>query len=290
MHILITGVTGFIGSYLGDRMLSRGHEVTGISRQSDPNLAFKNNSCFELVTADLCTDNLSDVLPDSVDMVYHYAAQISDSMGFRGYLHNNVLATYKIFDYSKNNAKKFVQASTGSVYGWDGDKMVIDENTPERPYTNYGLTKYLADVIIRTQGYHHDISTCILRYPVVYGYEESNEFIENIYHLAKANEDIHIPSNIAHRKLDFIHIEDVIDANMAVLNQSADNIEDELFLIGSGQSIEMINMVESIIEDLNSDSELIVDDVDEQKPPDIYWDVSKSINYLQLNSTDKHGI
>lgn len=290
MHVLISGVTGFIGRYLADAILDHGHKVTGISRQADPDLAFKNEPSFELITADLLTDDLPTVLPDSVDIVYHYAAQLPNNVDFEEYLYNNVLATYNIFDYSKNAAEKFVQASTGSVYGWDGTEMVIDENTPENPYTNYALTKYLADIIVQTQAPHYAISAYIFRYSIVYADEKSNGFIGDIYNSAKTNTDIYLSSTKAYRKLDFIHIEDVIDANLAVLNKNSSDVTKKLFLIGSGQSVEFVDIAKFSVEELNSKSKIKITNGDEKSPPDIHWNVSKTINSLQLDSLNKYGI
>jgi len=137
MKTLVTGCAGFIGSHLVDKLLEQGYEVIGIDcftdyypreiKEANINFSLKKkalpkkypkNAKFELIEEDILE---MDKFPE-VDYVFHLAAQagVRASWGksFEIYTRNNVEATQKLLEFYKNlNIKKFVYASSSSVYG-----------------------------------------------------------------------------------------------------------------------------------------------------------------------------
>src|SRR5678815_4477341 len=104
MRCVITGVAGFIGSHLAERLLAEGHEVVGIDRFTDyyPRSAKENNLSrlrdargFRLVEADLATMDIRPAI-EGAEVVFHQAAQpgVRASWGstFASYVSDNVLA------------------------------------------------------------------------------------------------------------------------------------------------------------------------------------------------------
>lgn len=137
MKTLVTGCAGFIGSHLVDKLLEQGYEVIGIDcftdyypreiKEANKNLSLKKkalskkyhkNAKFELIEGDILN---MDKFPD-VDYVFHLAAQAgvraSWSKSFEIYTRNNIEATQKLLEFYKDREiKKFVYASSSSVYG-----------------------------------------------------------------------------------------------------------------------------------------------------------------------------
>ena len=127
MKTLVTGCAGFIGSHLIDKLLDSSYKVIGIDcftdyyarEQKEANIANAlNHKNFEFVEEDLLDLN---TYPE-VDYVFHEAAQagVRASWGksFEIYTRNNIEATQKLLEFYKGRKiKKFVYASSSSVYG-----------------------------------------------------------------------------------------------------------------------------------------------------------------------------
>jgi len=127
MRALVTGCARFIGSHLVDTLLEQGYEVTGIDcftdyysrniKEANLTNALKNKN-FTLIEDDI----LNMAKFQEVDYVFHEAAQagVRASWGtsFEIYTRNNIEATQKMLEFYKDlNIKKFVCASSSSVYG-----------------------------------------------------------------------------------------------------------------------------------------------------------------------------
>jgi UDP-glucuronate 4-epimerase len=180
MRAVITGVAGFIGSHLAEAMTAGGWSVTGIDSftpyyepaDKEANLAaLRNEPGFDLVRADLVGMDLTSVLAGNPAII-HLAAQpgVRQSFGdgFDRYVHDNVLATQRVFEAAHSTGcRRVVYASSSSVYG-DAPHFPSHEKLPTNPRSPYGVTKrtceYLASVY-RQQG----LETVGLRYFTVYG-------------------------------------------------------------------------------------------------------------------------
>lgn len=162
-RILITGVTGQVGSYQADLQLGAGHEVWGIARRiSSPNLtnisAHTDNPNFHLITCDLTDPSglnkiFSDVQPDSC---YHYAAQSFVKSSFdnpNSTMEINVMGTLNLLESIRyfSPQTKFFFAASSEMYGseqgkkhqWGtlGEINRQDEKTPFMPNSPYATSK-----------------------------------------------------------------------------------------------------------------------------------------------------
>ena len=138
----VTGVAGFIGSSVAERLLSEGLSVIGIDSftnyysiaQKKNNLRnLLKNKSFTFYELDLIKSDFGKLLTD-VEYVFHLAAQpgVRDGFGenFIHYLNSNILATQKLLEAVKNiPLKKFVFASSSSIYGQHSSKVSI-RSTP----------------------------------------------------------------------------------------------------------------------------------------------------------------
>ena len=118
MKILITGVCGFIGSHLAEKLVSLGHSVVGIDCFTDyyPRKTKENNissllkeKSFELIEEDLLKTDLKKLL-NGIDIVFHEAAQagVRPSWGsmFNVYVQNNIIGTQKLLEAAKDSSIK----------------------------------------------------------------------------------------------------------------------------------------------------------------------------------------
>lgn len=144
MRCLVTGVAGFVGSHLAERLLADGHEVCGIDAFIDyyPRFLKERNLLgvrswqrFTFIEGDLLTMDLPPFV-EGVDWIFHQAAQagVRASWGqeFSRYVDCNVLATQRLLEAVTNvkGLRRFVYASSSSVYGDAAVLPVTESMTP----------------------------------------------------------------------------------------------------------------------------------------------------------------
>ena len=176
MRVLVTGVAGFIGSHLAERLLAAGHAVVGVDcftpyyprPVKERNLAALTGD-FAFRELDLSADPLDGLL-DGVDVVFHLAAYpgLAKSWADPGlYTRHNLTATQRLLDVARSaKLHKFVYASTSSVYGKYASG---DESLPLRPSSPYGVTKLAGEQLARIYLDEFGVPTVVLRYFSVYG-------------------------------------------------------------------------------------------------------------------------
>jgi len=135
MHILITGGAGFIGSYLAEALLDKGHYVTVIDNLSTGSLDnlknIKNNDRFEFVYGNILEHHSLEYLVTKSKMVYHLAAAVGVEMVVKNpvyTIHTNVKGTERILEAANITKTKVMVASTSEVYGRSTKQMFSEED------------------------------------------------------------------------------------------------------------------------------------------------------------------
>jgi UDP-glucuronate 4-epimerase len=180
-NALVTGVAGFIGSHLSERLLERGEAVIGVDRLSDyydpatkaANVArLRQHPGFTFVEADL-VEVAEPALLEDVDHVYHLAGQpgVRPSWGrsFEIYANDNVMATQALLEAAKEaTIERVVYASSSSVYG-NAERFPTREEDRPQPLSPYGVTKLAAEHLCHLYAKSYGVPVCSLRYFSVYG-------------------------------------------------------------------------------------------------------------------------
>lgn len=229
-HCLVTGVAGFIGSHLAERLLREGYEVTGVDCFSDyysrevkeANLAGLRDlqPRFRFAEINLRSAALEPHL-DGVDVVFHQAAQpgVRGSWGetFRIYVEDNVLATQRLLEACKGSAvRAFVYASSSSVYG-DTTDLPVSESSPTRPVSPYGVTKLAGEHLCYLYRASFGIPTVALRYFTVYGPRQRPDMAFSRFIAAIHNgRPIQVYGD-GEQSRDFTFIADAVEANVLAL-------------------------------------------------------------------------
>ena len=181
MKALVTGVAGFIGSTLADRLLDDGAEVLGIDCFTDyypraikeSNLStLANRDKFRFVEARVQDTDLREAL-NGCTHVFHLAAQagVRKSWGrdFAVYTSNNIEATQVLLEAcTRVKLDKLVYASSSSVYG-DRVSMPMREDALPQPVSPYGVSKLAAEQLCCLYHANYGVPTVSLRYFTVYG-------------------------------------------------------------------------------------------------------------------------
>lgn len=252
---LVTGVAGFIGSHLAEKLIHRGFVVRGIDcfldnysaeikKQNIKKLLLKTN--FQFIEADLLTFDLKKLIKD-VAYVFHEAALpgVRESWGkrFGVYLDNNVLATQLLLEAVKEaDLKKFVYASSSSVYG-DAEVFPTSEKMTPKPVSPYGMTKLAAEHLCWLYFKNFKFPLVSLRYFTVYGSRQRPDMaFHKFVKAAILGESIEIYGD-GNQTRDFTYIGDIVKANILAMGSKE---KGEVFNIGGGSRIsvnEVINLV-----------------------------------------------
>jgi len=150
MKIFITGIAGFLGSHLANRMINLNHEVSGndnLIGGEKINLNKKINF-FETDCNDL--EGMSKIIKGN-DIVYHCAATAHEGLS----VFSPNIITKNIFQASvstitasiQNNVKRFIYCSSMARYG--NQKTPFDENMDPKPEDPYGIAKVAGENILK---------------------------------------------------------------------------------------------------------------------------------------------
>jgi UDP-glucose 4-epimerase len=258
MSCVVTGVAGFIGSRLAEKLIERNFHVLGIDsftdyyprRVKESNIAgLRRKSGFEMIEDDINSMNLSKVLK-SADYTFHLAAQpgVRSSWGttFSTYVRENVLATQRLLEACKSaKVTKFVYSSSSSIYG-DAEKMPTPEEETPMPISPYGVTKLAGEHLCRLYHRNFGVPVVVLRYFTAYGPGQRpdmafNRFISRI----SKNQEVEVYGDGTQSR-DFTFVDDITQATVMAVEAKGGRV----FNVGSGRphSIkEAISLIEGVV-------------------------------------------
>lgn len=165
MRVLLTGSSGFIGSYLIEALRGRGHIIVGVDRE-EPSWSRPD----EFVHGDLLDDQILDRAFEDVDCVFHLAAAKDDwGISREEYFRDNVEATRKLLDAgTERGITRWVHYSTVGVLPRGAEPL--DEEAPLGPETDYGASKAEAEKLVRRFSRDHPgYEVIVLRPSAVFG-------------------------------------------------------------------------------------------------------------------------
>jgi UDP-glucose 4-epimerase len=203
----VTGAAGFIASHLCRRLLKEGFKVVGI-------------------------DSFTDFYPKRIKEKNIKPLRKDENFEFiTGDLNDLDLATQKLLEVAKNlNLKKFIYASSSSVYGNCPD-LPMSETSPLHPFSPYGVTKLAAENLCLLYCKNYGVPSISLRFFTVYGPGQRPDMSFHKFFKAMTK-DKQIPVyGDGNQTRDFTYIDDVIDANFASLKKGKVG---EIYNIGGG--------------------------------------------------------
>ena len=259
MRCLVTGVAGFVGSHLAERLLADGHEVCGIDGFIDyyPRYIKERNlegprswKRFTFVEGNLLTIDLVPVL-EGVDWIFHQAAQagVRASWGqeFARYEDYNVLATQRLLEAVVliKGLRRFVYASSSSVYG-DTTVLPVSEAVTPQPLSPYGVTKLAAEHLCTLYHRNFGVPTVALRYFTVYGPRQRPDMA--FHHFCKAVLERRplVVYGDGYQTRDFTFISDVVEANIGAA--TGENAVGHVMNIAGGSRVSLRHVIQLLRE------------------------------------------
>jgi nucleoside-diphosphate-sugar epimerase len=255
MKALVTGVAGFIGSTLADRLLSQGAEVVGIDCFTDyypravkaRNLesVLRHRSC-RFVEGRLQEVDLQSLLGGCTH-VFHLAAQagVRKSWGrdFAVYTVNNIEATQALLEAAvEKPIERLVYASSSSVYG-DNAPLPMREDALPQPVSPYGVTKLAAEQLCYLYYANHGVPTVSLRYFTVYGPRQRPDMaFHRFLRAAMLQQPITVYGD-GEQTRDFTFVADAVSATVAAATQG---VPGRVYNIGGGSRVTINDVLDTI--------------------------------------------
>ncbi|MBW2109320.1 MAG: NAD-dependent epimerase/dehydratase family protein [Deltaproteobacteria bacterium] len=272
MKALVTGAAGFIGSHLCEYLIDKGLTVLGIDCFVDyypraikeANMArLKKQEAFKFIENSLLDVDLASML-DGVDVVFHQAAQagVRASWGdsFRIYTDNNILATQQLLEACKKSGiKKFVYASSSSVYGDTLDLPMRETSLPS-PVSPYGVSKLAAEHLCWLYFKNFKVPTVSLRYFTVYGPRQRPDMaFHRFFKWALQGRPLEVYGT-GEQSRDFTYVDDIVEANWLAFERP---VQGEVLNIGGGSRVSLNEVIARIGQIVGA--ELEVNHMDVQK-------------------------
>ena len=258
-NILVTGCCGFIGSKVSEMLLGRQVSVVGvdnINNYYDPRLKewrleqLKGMDNFSFHQCDIADFNSVKTVFSNykIDAVINLAAMAGVRASVENpwaYLDTNLKGTLNLLECCKDRSvKKFVLASTSSVYG-DNKKMPfnVNDNT-NHALAPYAATKKGAEVLCYSYHYLYGMDISVFRYFTVYGPAGRPDM--SIFRFIK-NIDMGRPIPVfgdGKQTRDFTYIDDIADGTIRGLK----DVGYEAFNLGNDRPVELMYVI-NLIED-----------------------------------------
>ncbi|ELY61127.1 NAD-dependent epimerase/dehydratase family protein [Natronolimnohabitans innermongolicus] len=255
--VLVTGGAGFIGSHLVDALVEdNAVRILDNFSSGTPDRVHPDATVFE---GDIRDDATLSRAMDGVDLVFHEAALVSVQASVEEPKRShsvNLEATLSLLECARREDARVVLASSAAIYG-QPEYTPIDEGHPTEPSSPYGLEKLTIDRYARLYHELYGLETVALRYFNVYGPRQAGGDYSGVISIfleqARNGEPITVNGDGTQTR-DFVHISDVVQANLLAAQTESVGAA---FNVGTGETVTIRELAETIRSVVGSDSEIV---------------------------------
>jgi nucleoside-diphosphate-sugar epimerase len=250
-RVLVTGGAGFIGSHLCARLLARGHSVRVLDSLIYGRREWVPAAC-EFLEGDIRDIATCHRATAGMDAVLHCAAMSRSGPSQEAIeicTGSNITGTQNMLLAARDaGVKRFVYSGSSTYYG--NRTPPHRESDPPDLLNIYGLTKQVGEQYALMFDRGFDLPSVVLRYFNVYGPRQPETgayaLVLGIFLRRKAQgKPLEIHGDGRQRR-DFIHVRDVVAANIAALESS---VHGDVFNVGSGTSLSVQELADMISPD-----------------------------------------
>lgn len=275
--ILVTGVAGFIGMHVAEKLLIRGDTVIGVDCLNDYYDVFikfdrlqqlKKYENFIFSVIDISNKGQVDELfkKHSIERLINLAAQAGVRYSIQNpiaYINSNLVGFSNIIEAaSQNRIVNFVYASSSSVYG-SNEKIPFSENeSVDHPLSLYAATKRSNELIAHSYSNIHSLPTTGLRFFTVYGPWGRPDMALFIFAKAILQGRPIVLFNNGNMVRDFTYIDDISDGIIAAVDNipqgdsnntyaNTSRAPFRIYNLGSSQRVDLRTYVNLLEDNLN---------------------------------------
>lgn len=257
--ILITGVAGFIGSNLAEKLIPS-YEIVGIDdfndyyspltkKQNIVNL--QKNKSFKIYEGDICDEKILDKIfrNHEIEKIVHLAARAGVRPSLENpnlYMKVNFFGTNNILKYAnRNKIKQFVFASSSSVYGNSAKVPFSEDDPPDHPISPYAISKIAGEKLCWLYNDIYHLKITILRFFSVYGPKGRPDMAPYIFtKKILSNESINIYGDGSQAR-DFTFIDDIVNGIIKTIEKPFDF---EIINLGNSCPVSVSKLIQIIEE------------------------------------------
>jgi UDP-glucuronate 4-epimerase len=297
MKVLVTGGAGFIGSHTTERLLKEGHSVAIVDNFNDyynPAIKRANVRGFadkvEIVEGDLrdaafVNETLAALRPDAI---IHLAARAGVRPSIEQpelYIDTNIKGTFYLLEACKNlGIKRFVFASSSSVYGVNKKVPFAEEDPILQTISPYAMTKMAGEQICSNYANLCGIRCVCLRFFTVYGPRQRPDLAISKFVRAIEDGKPIDKYGAGNTKRDYTFIHDIVDGIYGALMFEGEPLC-SIFNLGGSQTVSLNELIATIEDAVGKKA--IINEMPEQ-PGDVPLtsaDVSRANKLLNFRPT-----
>lgn len=261
LNVLVTGADGFIPSYVCDRLVELGANVTALVRRNSsnvlksiPHLVGKVN----IRWGDMTDLSLLITETKNTDIIYHLGAQSHVQYSLHNPLEtfqNNITGTINVLEAGRiNDVKRIVHAGSAEVYG-KPDTIPINEDHKLAPRSPYAASKVAADRLMFSYYCTYGLPVVTSRFFGIFGPRQSIEKAIPKFILKIKNNEAPVVYGDGTQSRDYMYVTDAADAYARL--GIVENVEGDVINIGTGIETKIIDLVNLIIKIMGSNIEPI---------------------------------
>jgi len=261
--VLVTGGNGAVGSTLVKKLLNQSAKVIVLddfSQSSPKNLSVHKN--LKIIKGNITNEKiLKKTFSKKYDYIFHLAARFANELSVQNPIEDlvvNTQGTLQILLHSaKQNPKRFVYASSSSLYGTQ-NAISFKETLYPNPSTPYAASKLSAEHYCNAIGKLTGLNHTIVRLSNSYGpFDPPGRFrnaIPNFFDAAMQNKDIVI-TGTGNETRDFTFIDDTVKG--ILLAASKKSAENQIFNLGTGKETRIFKIAKIILDLTKSKSKIV---------------------------------
>lgn len=293
MKILITGVAGFIGSHLAEKLLDDGHNVIGIDiindyysiKQKESNLHILNKyTNFTFIKEDIMESQC--VTLYKPDIVCHLASMAGVRYSLENpilYAKTNIVSQINLLEQCvKSNIKKYIYASSSSVYGLNTEVPFSEDDPIKKCNSPYAVSKYAMENYANLYHKLYNVSVIGLRFFTVYGPRGRPDMAPYKFLKAIMNGKSITKYGDGYSARDYTYIDDIISGIISCINTIKEN-QCTIYNLGNNTPIILNDFISTCEEVIGRGANVINLPNQKGDVPITYADISQAQKDLGYN-------